>query len=99
MFGWKDGNLEDLRFCAISVTAYEGADTLVARFARCSALRWVDAGDVVAEIMRRIEEKWHEKQYAKIAFVGHSAGAVLLRKVYLAAMGRLDATKPDKFED
>jgi len=77
------------------------ADVLKASFGWKGAYLWVDARDVVAELLHEIDAAWEEKKYEKIAFVGHSVGAVVLRKVlYVSSIGHFSSSlEEDEDED
>jgi alpha-beta hydrolase superfamily lysophospholipase len=45
---------------------------------------------VVAKLLETVDEEWRKASYAKMILVGHSVGALLARKLYVAACGGVD---------
>jgi len=73
-------------------TGFDDADILTPRF---SAGRFSseDPNGIVVRLMRRIDELWDSRKdpdlegYRRIFLVGHSMGALLVRKLYVVACG------------
>jgi alpha-beta hydrolase superfamily lysophospholipase len=53
------------------------------------------AHDVAEELSQIIQEKWSDKGYAEIILIGHSMGALLVRKAFVFARGENDELRPD----
>lgn len=52
-----------------------------------SRLSSANLNDIVLTMLDLLDERWSSRNYARIIFIGHSAGALLARKLYIAACG------------
>lgn len=54
------------------------------------------AEEIVAELVRRIDQRVNDRRYESIVLLGHSSGGVLARKIFLAAWGAAEDVDPSR---
>jgi alpha-beta hydrolase superfamily lysophospholipase len=87
-FGRTGAAMEDLKATALEAFG-EGVDAYVPTLPYSNRLDWSGANNIVDSLVADLDEIWRRHgPYEKVVFIGHSAGGVLLRRLFLAGSPR-----------
>ncbi len=88
LHGYSDGP-KRLSLVADTIRTSLGNAEVITPDLRLSRISWTPLNRVIAELLRDIDEHWSTGKYGRVVLVGHSCGALLARKLYIAACGSL----------